>query len=87
MAAEDLGCRLGKDITGQTDPAAKNGKVPPDPIDGTCGLTGSIGKNGGTNPLGAPGKPDNGCETRGNRGPIPTKPEFRREEDAKTNPW
>ncbi len=56
LAAEDRGSRLGKEITGGTDPVAKRGKVPPGPIDGSCGMTGNVGKTGGIISPGAPVK-------------------------------
>ncbi len=89
MAIEDVGCRLGKEIAGLTSPVAKSGNAPPDPIDGTCCCAGSVGKNGGTNSLGAAaGTPEKVCKARGNRGLVPTKPEFSRGGGAaKTNTW
>ncbi len=69
---------IGKEIIGRTDPVAKRGNAPPDPIDETCGLIGNVGKTGGTIPPGAAVKVGNGCVAIGNWGPIPTKPEFSR---------
>ncbi len=66
LATEDRGSRHGKEITGRTDPVAKRGKAPPDPIDEACGLTGNVRKNGRTIPPGAPVKEGNGCVAIGN---------------------
>ncbi len=66
LATEDQGSRLGIENTGRTNPVAKMGKVPPDPIDEACGLTGSVGKTGGTIPPRALVKEGNGCEAIGN---------------------
>ncbi len=59
VATEDRGSRQDKEITGRTDPVARRGKAPPDPVNEACGLTGNVGKTGGTIPPGAPVKEGN----------------------------